>query len=98
MTIDLLAGEDPPVIAVNLDGRSEFVLLCEHAGRRIPKRLGTLGLPESELVRHIAWDIGAEQVSRSLSEKLDAPLVMQRYSRLVYDSTGRRKIHRRSRK
>jgi predicted N-formylglutamate amidohydrolase len=70
---------------VNPDGRSEIVLLCEHAGRRIPKSLGDLGLPESERVRHIAWDIGAEAVSRLLSAHLDAPLVLQRYSRLVYD-------------
>ena len=85
MTTNLLAGEDPPVIAVNLDGRSDIVLVCEHAGRRIPKALGDLGLPEGELGRHIAWDIGAEAVARSLSESLDAPLVLQRYSRLVYD-------------
>jgi predicted N-formylglutamate amidohydrolase len=85
MTGRLLEGEDDPVIVVNAAGRSPFFLVCEHAGRRIPKKLGTLGLPESELTRHIAWDIGAEAVSRRLSALLDAPLVMQRYSRLVYD-------------
>jgi predicted N-formylglutamate amidohydrolase len=61
------------------------LLVVEHAGRRIPKALGTLGLPASELERHIAWDIGAEGLARYLSELLDAPLVLQRYSRLVYD-------------
>ena len=81
----LLAGEDDPVILVNETGRSPVLLLSEHAGRRIPKALGSLGLPESELERHIAWDIGAEGLARGLSEKLDAALVLQRYSRLVYD-------------
>jgi predicted N-formylglutamate amidohydrolase len=61
------------------------VLACEHAGRRIPKRLGSLGLSAKELERHIAYDIGAEGVARRLAEILDAPLVLQRYSRLVYD-------------
>lgn len=81
----LLAGEDGPVVIVNDEGRSPVLLVCEHAGRRIPRELGTLGLPDSELARHIAWDIGAEGVARHLSALLDAPLVLQRYSRLVYD-------------
>jgi predicted N-formylglutamate amidohydrolase len=81
----LLAGEDGPVVLVNETGRSPVLLVVEHAGRRIPKALGTLGLPPAELDRHIAWDIGAEGLGRRLSELLDAPLVLQRYSRLVYD-------------
>lgn len=81
----LLAGEDGPVAIVNETGRSPIMLVVEHAGRRIPKALGTLGLAAGDLDRHIAWDIGAEGLARRLSERLDAPLVLQRYSRLVYD-------------
>lgn len=81
----LLKGEDDPVIVVNSGGASDFVLVCEHAGRVIPKRLGTLGLAEEDLARHIAWDIGAEGVARRMSAALDAPLILQRFSRLVYD-------------
>ena len=81
----LLEGEDEPVIVVNADGPSHIFLVCEHAGRAIPRKLGTLGLSESELERHIAYDIGAESVARRLSRLLDAPLVLQRYSRLVQD-------------
>jgi predicted N-formylglutamate amidohydrolase len=81
----LLDGEVDPVIIVNGQGRSPIVLACEHAGRRIPKRLGSLGLSAEDLSRHIAFDIGAEGVARRLAEMLDAPLVLQRYSRLVYD-------------
>lgn len=85
MGVVLLDGEDHPVITVNAKSDSPFVLVCEHAGRRIPQSLGTLGLLERDLTRHIAWDIGAEGVARNLAELLAAPLVLQRYSRLVYD-------------
>ena len=81
----LAAGEDGPVAMVNEAGRSPVLLVVEHAGRRIPKALGSLGLAAAELDRHIAWDIGAEGLARRLSDLMDAPLVLQRYSRLVYD-------------
>jgi predicted N-formylglutamate amidohydrolase len=85
MSAGLLEAEEPPALVVNGDGRSPYVLVCEHASNRLPRRLGTLGLPSAELERHIAWDLGAEQVARRLSRLTDAPLVLQRYSRLVYD-------------
>lgn len=81
----LQEGEESPFVAVNEEGRSPFVLICEHASRTIPRKLGTLGLAEADLTRHIAWDIGAEKVARLLSRLIDAPLLLQRYSRLAYD-------------
>ncbi|TSE12483.1 N-formylglutamate amidohydrolase, partial [Mesorhizobium intechi] len=39
----------------------------------------------TDLARHIAYDIGALGVSERLSERLDAELIYQRYSRLVVD-------------
>src|ERR1700712_1164808 len=75
----------PPVREYNDSGRSPFLLTCDHYGRLIPQALGDLGLPESELKRHIAWDIGIAGVAEALSEHLDAHLVAQRYSRLVID-------------
>jgi predicted N-formylglutamate amidohydrolase len=81
----LLDGEETSVIVLNGAGQSPILLACEHAGRRIPKRLGSLGLTAKELDRHIAYDIGAEGVARRLADILDSPLVLQRYSRLVYD-------------
>jgi predicted N-formylglutamate amidohydrolase len=42
-------------------------------------------LPERELERHIAWDIGASGLARQLSKLLDAWLILQNYSRLVID-------------
>lgn len=82
----LLGPDEPDAVRIERrDGRSPFVLICEHAGRQMPKGLGGLGLGPADLIRHIAWDIGAEAVARGLSERLDAPLVLQRYSRLVVD-------------
>ncbi len=83
----LLLGETdvPPVREYNEQGRSPFLLTCDHYGRLIPRVLGDLGLPESELTRHIAWDIGIAGVAEMLSKHLDAHLIVQRYSRLVID-------------
>jgi predicted N-formylglutamate amidohydrolase len=82
----LLDADDPaPVIAERLEGRSDFLIVVDHAGFEIPRRLHDLGLPQSELRRHIAWDIGALAVARDLSVALDAPLIAQTYSRLVID-------------
>ncbi|MGY4157896.1 putative N-formylglutamate amidohydrolase [Bradyrhizobium sp. USDA 4461] len=82
----VISPSDPePVEVVNADGRADAVLVCEHAGALIPKRLEGLGLPAAELLRHIAHDIGAESVARRLAGLLDAPLVLQPYSRLVVD-------------
>ena len=79
------AGDPAPVEVVRPAGTSPFFLTCEHAGRTFPARLGTLGLTDLDLDRHIAWDIGAAGVARELSARLDATLVLQRYSRLVVD-------------
>jgi len=62
-----------------------FFLVCDHAGRRIPARLGDLGVSQADLERHIAWDIGAAGMGTELARALDAVLVHQRYSRLVID-------------
>jgi len=83
----LLLGSDevPPVLEHNAAGRSPFLLTCDHYGRLIPRVLGNLGLPASELTRHIAWDIGIAGVTEALSDHLGAHLIAQRYSRLVID-------------
>jgi predicted N-formylglutamate amidohydrolase len=80
-TADELSAE----ILLNAQGQSPYVLLCEHAGNVLPNAFGTLGLPLDDLERHIAWDIGAANVTVLLSKLMDASAVMQRYSRLAYD-------------
>ena len=81
----LAADEPPPFTLERPDGRSHFFLACDHAGRLIPRALGDLGVSEAERRRHIAWDIGAAGVTRSLAARLDAFAILQTYSRLVVD-------------
>jgi predicted N-formylglutamate amidohydrolase len=61
------------------------IVLCDHAGNALPTAYGTLGLPATELARHIAYDIGAAGVTRRLASCLGVPAVMTRYSRLLID-------------
>ena len=81
----IAANEGPPVEVVNPDGAGDIVLICEHAGNLIPHSLNALGLDQDVLESHVAWDPGAAPVARSMAALLDAPLVLQRFSRLVYD-------------
>ena len=84
--MNLLAhDESPPVLIERADAASPFVITCDHAGKRLPRSLGDLGVNASERERHIAWDIGALGVAQALARALDGVLIAQRYSRLVID-------------
>lgn len=79
------AGADDAVRITNPAGHSAIVLICEHASNRIPLKFGMLGLKESDLARHIAWDPGALRVARMLAGALDAVLIESTVSRMVID-------------
>jgi predicted N-formylglutamate amidohydrolase len=81
------AADDWPaaVEILNEHGRSPFVLICEHASNYIPAEYHKLGLDDKELTRHIAWDIGAANVTRALSKRIDASAFLGGYSRLLVD-------------
>jgi len=82
----LLDLDEPPAFdLVNGEASRPVLLVCDHAGRRIPRVLGDLGLDRADLHRHIAWDIGADLVTRHLAARLDACAVLGTYSRLVID-------------
>ena len=81
----LAPHEPPPVLVERADGKSAFFITCDHASKRIPASLGSLGVSAIERARHIGWDIGALGVSRALSAYFDACLVATQYSRLVID-------------
>ncbi len=84
--MSLLGKRDPhPVRVSNPEGGSPFVLVSDHAGRRRPAALGDLGVGLADWNRHVAYDIGIKGVGATLARLLDAPLVEQRYSRLVID-------------
>ncbi|WP_048647027.1 N-formylglutamate amidohydrolase [Nitratireductor soli] len=82
----LLTPLDPnPVTIINQESSFPVLLVCEHAGKAVPAALGKLGLADGTLDAHIGWDIGAAGVTRLMAERLDAPAVLQSYSRLVID-------------
>src|SRR5215203_3744924 len=82
----LLSPEEvAPFDVQGADGDSPFFIVCDHAGRVIPRSLGALGLSEDQLTSHMAWDAGAGGVARRLGAALGAYTVWQRYSRLVID-------------
>jgi predicted N-formylglutamate amidohydrolase len=74
---------------LNPGGAAPLLLVCDHASRLFPDHLGTLGVPEPDTFEHIAWDIGAAELTRGLSAALDAPAVLCRWSRLVVDCNRR---------
>jgi predicted N-formylglutamate amidohydrolase len=86
----LLGPADPPPYEVHRpSGRARVLLACDHASRAFPAALGRLGLPDEVAWRHIAWDIGAAELTRALADRLDAAAVLAGYSRLVIDCNRR---------
>ena len=82
----LFSADDPPPVELIAANRpAPIVLACEHAGRTVPRKLAGNTPQDIDMARHIAMDIGAEQVAHQLANYLDVPLVIQRYSRLVID-------------
>jgi predicted N-formylglutamate amidohydrolase len=73
------------VTVENEGGASDWLLICEHASPHIPARYARLGLPAGAEKQHIGWDLGAADLARALSRRLDAPLVLAGYSRLLID-------------
>jgi predicted N-formylglutamate amidohydrolase len=82
----LLAPDEPaPFEIINPAAAGPWVLTCDHASNRVPRALGSLGLTDAELARHIGWDIGMAGVTHALAAHLDAWSILQNYSRLVID-------------
>ncbi len=71
-------GEDRP---------SRWLITCDHATNTVPPEIngGDLGLPREDMERHIAYDVGAYEVSKHLGEILNAPVIAANFSRLVID-------------
>lgn len=78
-------NEDMVAEVINPGGDARVVLVCEHASAFIPPAFADLGLSGQALTSHAAWDPGALPVAKELAHRLNAPLVLSRVSRLVYD-------------
>jgi predicted N-formylglutamate amidohydrolase len=81
-----IAAEQAEAFRV-LPGRADsgLLLLADHAENTLPAEYGTLGLPPAELERHIAWDPGVRLITERLAQRLGAPAVLSRFSRLLID-------------
>lgn len=85
-TAPLIGPDDPPpYVVLHEQGAAEALLVCDHASRAFPRAMERLGLPELATWQHVAWDIGAAELTRGLANALDAPAVLAGYSRLVAD-------------
>lgn len=69
------------------DRKGRWLVTCDHASNRVPDWVGggDLGLPQAEMARHIAWDVGAAGVASELGRLLDSPVILSDFSRLVID-------------
>jgi predicted N-formylglutamate amidohydrolase len=70
---------------INPGGSARVLLVCDHATAIIPDHYERLGLDPTILHRHVAWDIGAADVTRRVAVALDATAVLSRFSRLLID-------------
>ncbi len=80
-------SKSPAFEVLSFGSVSPFLLLCDHASNHVPEAVngGSLGLPDRDMERHIAYDVGAAGVTRRLAEHLGSVAVMSCFSRLVID-------------
>ncbi|MCU0989001.1 MAG: N-formylglutamate amidohydrolase [Xanthomonadales bacterium] len=82
-------GDPPPYMTYNDHGKARVLLVADHASPFFPAAMHQLGLADWVLERHVAWDIGADKLTRFLADALDAPAVLAGFSRLIIDPNRR---------
>ncbi len=81
----LKADEPAPFVVRNPDSLAPVLLVCDHASRRFPAALGTMGLDPFARRCHLAVDIGAGLLTERLADSLNVTAVLCQYSRLIVD-------------
>ncbi len=66
-------------------GEAPIFFFCDHAAGTIPHEFHNLGLDERYLRTHIAFDIGARDLTLSLAKAFDARALCADFSRLLVD-------------
>jgi len=82
----IAAMTDPPfkhIAAQRSD--SPLLFVCDHASNALPAVYQGLGLAPELFATHIASDIGAATVTRTLAGEFGAPAILARWSRLLID-------------
>lgn len=89
---DDCAGYAQHAVTVVPGGRNrDIVLICEHAGNRIPEAWENLGLPDAFLQTHFGFDLGSKKLTLEIARKIGATAIVSEYSRLFLDYN--RKMH-----
>lgn len=78
-------GDPPPYLTYNEGGAAKVLLVADHASPYFPASMNQLGLADWVLERHVAWDIGSDQLTRYLADLIDAPAILAGFSRLIID-------------
>jgi predicted N-formylglutamate amidohydrolase len=80
-----LSGEPAAYEIVNADAPPRLIFVCDHASNALPEGYGTLGLSPDLFALHIAYDIGAADVTRAFAPAFNASAILGKYSRLLID-------------
>lgn len=83
--IPLDQPEPAPFETIAGGDSADVLLICDHASPLVPSHLNDLGLAAADRYAHVAWDIGAAEVTRGLARRLGCPAVLAGISRLVID-------------
>ena len=69
----------------NKNFSNHIVFICDHASNYIPRKYRKLGISDSDLESHIAFDIGAKNLTINLTKKLKQSYFLSNFSRLLID-------------
>ncbi len=64
---------------------TNIIFICDHASNFIPKNYKNLGLSKKHLKTHIAYDIGAKNLTVNLARNLGQTYFISNFSRLLID-------------
>ena len=83
-------NNERPDVAFTIEGQDRpgrWLVTCDHASNSVPPWVcgGFLGIPPEDMIRHIAWDVGAAGLACELGKLLDSPVLLSDFSRLVID-------------
>jgi predicted N-formylglutamate amidohydrolase len=81
----IVPAATPAYEIANGGARPHLIFVCDHASNALPPEYGTLGLEPDLFRRHIAYDIGAADVTRAMANAFEAPAILGTYSRLLID-------------
>lgn len=76
----------PPYVILPAKTDCPVFCFCDHATNHIPEQFNQLGLSERDFNRHIAWDIGAETLTRQFCKTYGSAGLLARFSRLLIDA------------